>query len=314
MGPAACVQPVVVKWREGAVADSRVARASAGRMARCGALGFVMVVLAGNHLALVIDYPGYLEFLEQHVSPDQQIARPRMALVRFNAVLALVAGLLVAAIVNARSVWAAFARTSFVNQAGYAMGTLLIATDVVAWHRGYQYVEDGVLETFTAVAAVVAAALLVGSYRRSTGRAPRTARLSLALLCLFLGGEEISWGQRIFSWPTPAAFASVNFQGETNVHNLFTPQLQMLMDPFELCLGILLCGVSRISATGGSSRRTRAWAGLVPSREFIPYGVVFLVLAGPHMPFSAELTEALCAGVGLAYALSQFLMLKTPRR
>ncbi len=40
-----------------------------------------------------------------------------------------------------------------------------------------------------------------------------------ALSCLYVGGEEISWGQSIFSWATPASWGLVNDQNETNLHN-----------------------------------------------------------------------------------------------
>jgi len=38
--------------------------------------------------------------------------------------------------------------------------------------------------------------------------------------CLFIAGEEVSWGQRIFDWSTPTALERVNKQGETTVHNI----------------------------------------------------------------------------------------------
>jgi hypothetical protein len=44
-----------------------------------------------------------------------------------------------------------------------------------------------------------------------------------AVLCLgllFLVGEEISWGQRIAGWGTPASLAAINKQHETNLHNI----------------------------------------------------------------------------------------------
>ena len=44
--------------------------------------------------------------------------------------------------------------------------------------------------------------------------------LMLALLLFFGFGEEISWGQRIFNWQTPALWWQMNFQHETNIHNL----------------------------------------------------------------------------------------------
>jgi hypothetical protein len=42
----------------------------------------------------------------------------------------------------------------------------------------------------------------------------------LGILFLFVAGEEISWGQRIFNLQTPAFFQDKNIQGELNLHNL----------------------------------------------------------------------------------------------
>ena len=44
----------------------------------------------------------------------------------------------------------------------------------------------------------------------------------LGLACLYVVLEEISWGQRIFGWESPAYFKSKNLQGETNLHNIVT--------------------------------------------------------------------------------------------
>jgi hypothetical protein len=37
---------------------------------------------------------------------------------------------------------------------------------------------------------------------------------------IFLIGEEIAWGQRLFGWQTPDALRSANEQGETTLHNI----------------------------------------------------------------------------------------------
>lgn len=44
--------------------------------------------------------------------------------------------------------------------------------------------------------------------------------LSLGLLFFIGFGEEISWGQRIFNFQTPAAVKEANMQNELNIHNL----------------------------------------------------------------------------------------------
>lgn len=43
---------------------------------------------------------------------------------------------------------------------------------------------------------------------------------------IVLMGEELSWGQRIFNWTTPAWFSAHNQQNETNLHNLATQVFQ----------------------------------------------------------------------------------------
>lgn len=44
--------------------------------------------------------------------------------------------------------------------------------------------------------------------------------LLLGVLLLFLFGEEISWGQRLFNFNIPDYFISNNYQKETSIHNL----------------------------------------------------------------------------------------------
>lgn len=40
-----------------------------------------------------------------------------------------------------------------------------------------------------------------------------------ALACLYVAGEEASWGQHYVGWATPEAWMAINDQGETNLHN-----------------------------------------------------------------------------------------------
>lgn len=62
-----------------------------------------------------------------------------------------------------------------------------------------------------------------------------------AAACLFIAGEEHSWGQHFFKWSTPEYWAQINRQQETNLHNSFRalnhfPQL-------ILEIGILIGGL-----------------------------------------------------------------------
>jgi hypothetical protein len=83
--------------------------------------------------------------------------------------------------------------------------------------------DDRVLEwlqfAFYAAATALGAAVALALWRR--GRRPMALLfVAFTLGCLFITGEEVSWGQRIFGWSTPEPIARVNHQGETTVHNL----------------------------------------------------------------------------------------------
>jgi hypothetical protein len=83
--------------------------------------------------------------------------------------------------------------------------------------------EDAILEWGQVVLYVTAGAFaFVTALRlwRSGSRVPALAWLALTLGCVFVTGEEVSWGQRIFHWATPESLRAINRQGETNLHNI----------------------------------------------------------------------------------------------
>ena len=60
------------------------------------------------------------------------------------------------------------------------------------------------------------------------------------ILILFFGfGEEISWGQRIFSIESNEYFSENNLQGETNIHNLKLFGLKINEVVFTYVLGLI---------------------------------------------------------------------------
>lgn len=79
-------------------------------------------------------------------------------------------------------------------------------------------VEDGLLENLTALLYFLAAILFVMGIRKRTSGPVWLALLAVA--SIFVAGEEISWGQRIFGWATPDGIAVINVQDETTIHNI----------------------------------------------------------------------------------------------
>jgi hypothetical protein len=81
--------------------------------------------------------------------------------------------------------------------------------------------EDGPVEWAGAAALAIAGGAF--AWLASMGSLATRSKVWLGLLAallLFGAGEEISWGQRIFGFETPAMVKDSNLQGETNIHNL----------------------------------------------------------------------------------------------
>ena len=106
--------------------------------------------------------------------------------------------------------------------AGFA--TLALGDRVAA----VMYDEDRYFENVGAISLLVASGIAFYTFAvalkaNKTGKifwGKQLVYLALALLYFFGGGEEISWGQRIFGIEEPASLAEENVQGELNIHNL----------------------------------------------------------------------------------------------
>jgi hypothetical protein len=122
--------------------------------------------------------------------------------------------------------------------------------------------EDGLVESYGALAFFIAAVFFWVAWSRSEGFGNRLGRihfrknaayLLLAVLFFFAAGEEISWGQRLFGWATPESLAEINRQGETNIHNLAPFQHGAVIDIYlffnlfwiGLCVGVPLLALAQ---------------------------------------------------------------------
>jgi hypothetical protein len=111
----------------------------------------------------------------------------------------------------------------------FAIAGVLVFTALTHWsltaYKDVDWVagEDGVSEWWSVITYLAAAALAgaTGWRLRGTGH-PRLALFHAILAASLLVGamEEISWGQRLFGWATPAALEEINAQGETTLHNV----------------------------------------------------------------------------------------------
>lgn len=106
--------------------------------------------------------------------------------------------------------------------------------------------EDGIIEYGSSLFWLLAALALLASVIRAKtgGKVYNVWILPHVLLILFFivcGGEEISWGQRIFSLDTPDFLKAVNVQNEITLHNIgsisvFSNAFFLLTLIFFLCI------------------------------------------------------------------------------
>ena len=112
----------------------------------------------------------------------------------------------------------------------------------------------------------------------------------LALACLYVCGEEISWGQRLFNLETPQFFQQHNLQQETNLHNFITgPYDTGLKRAIETILAISLISFGAIYP----QKWTNAWQFVRVLKRFIP-------------PAPIQLWPFFCAGALLELRLLHF--------
>lgn len=206
--------------------------------------------------------------------------------------------------------------------------------------------ENGVFENIGTFLFLVASANFLLTFIRSYGQKHAFLGIStrgnvyfgmLALLMFVCFGEEISWGQSIWSWETPTWLASQNAQGETNLHNLWlfhgtNPDgskkswiaLMLNMGRLLALFSLLYCILVPLAAKlSGRIRDLLAWTGVpIPSLAigglFIVVYVAFHASIHIHdldLALVSSLDELKEAGYALTYALlsGYFLLAWQPK-
>jgi len=102
------------------------------------------------------------------------------------------------------------------------IGVIAGRTDV-RWFEEVYVVEDGFVENLTLLPLVGIVVMGIWYLRNLAAQRSRWFSIVICLsivFSIFVAGEEISWGQRIFHVQSSEFFQKQNSQGETNLHNL----------------------------------------------------------------------------------------------
>lgn len=125
----------------------------------------------------------------------------------------------------------------------------------------------------------------------------------MAVSCLFIAGEEVSWGQRVLGFSSPEYFLEENFQQEVNVHNVFSTTVRKAgLKSVILGFGVLLPWMAVTRVSGGWLAR---WGVFSPPWELIPSFLAMFVLYQIYpWKFSGEVVELMLGLTLLVSALS----------
>ena len=190
--------------------------------------------------------------------------------------------------------------------------------------------EFGAVEILTAILLIPAAGLAWASARifwRNGARIVSALLVAFALGCIFLLGEEISWGQHYFNWSSPEYFQTHNRQSETNLHNMpyFNKNLLKWFVVSGILVGGLLVplGMRTFASVAGRDGPRFLW--LLPTYVCVPAAIVVVtthigvkILKGYGYESVAgligisvrEITELYIAIFFLIYALSLYRRVK----
>jgi len=146
--------------------------------------------------------------------------------------------------------------------------------------------ENGLVELGTPLLllpAIIAGFMTCAGNRRLT--APwLTIWLSLVTLgCVYMAGEEISWGQQLLGWETPEALQTLNDQQETNIHNIsswFDQKPRLLLELWILAGGIYLPLRNRVAGIEYPAGDVRYW--FWPTPIVLPAALIAVLVKIPE--------------------------------
>lgn len=154
-----------------------------------------------------------------------------------------------------------------------------------AFYDRYIEGEHALVELATPVVALcgfVVGLTMLGMLREIPSRAMRAWVVLITLACLYLGGEELSWGQQLFQWETPAVIEQLNDQRETNLHNMsswFDQKPRLLLELWVLIGGVI------VPLRRRWSRRTSNkvfWKWFWPAWECFPTALLAILIKLPE--------------------------------
>jgi hypothetical protein len=178
-------------------------------------------------------------------------------------------------------------------------GVLFIGMHLVGSRLGAPigplFQKEGLFEMVTAVLALAGAAWSAAAalhWKRHGQRLPRSVPVlyaALAAALFFFGMEELNWGQTLFGFDTPAAWAEINYQQQTSLHNLIdAPVLELAERVLIVTFGFGVLGLIALALKFPGS----TFAAIAPPGSLVALATLCSI---PGVYLRLEVTELLFA-------------------
>lgn len=123
--------------------------------------------------------------------------------------------------------------------------------------------------------------LLIAYWNRFRFPLLRLGVIVWILGCIYFAGEEISWGQWYFQWKTPETLKEINYQKETNLHNInswFNEKPRTLVEFWMIFAGLVVPVLRKMGRMHFARTDWREWFN--PAGLGISTCLVFLLCKG----------------------------------
>ncbi len=276
-----------------------------------------LIMLLGVRFFEIFAFHDFINFIEKNISPDQNIDCYSCAYVRVYSLVVTVfitcAALLVLdyRIVLWKLKQLKNSKLNMHIRALILLALIFLLLYALLSRTTNLYIEDGIFEWLTMIFSVLAAIMILIKLVKQ-GTKNQKFLLILALVFIIFGMEEISWGQRIFGWNTPEILSEYNYQGETNLHNLFNPIIDPIYAFVYFLLGWTLLNIDRVEDILSRTKWFHYIAPYLPPSEFNIFGVIFyfigmLVTIDFFAPIQAnEISEEILSIFILAYSIELY--------
>jgi len=101
--------------------------------------------------------------------------------------------------------------------------------------------------------------------------------------CIYLAGEELSWGQHLWGWNTPNWLRLANDQQETNLHNIsswFDQKPRVLLEIFVVVCGVFMPLYRRLTGKVFQENDWRYW--FFPTEICMPVSILIILSKVPE--------------------------------